>query len=153
MKGSARNTFAAAFAGVMVLTGSYAVAQMQGGMGHSMARPDTAGIAPGAPLANVTPPENLSGLAATGKVIFDKACATCHGADTAGRNDMGPPLTHPFYVPGHHGDRAIYSAVRNGVQAHHWSFGNMPPVRGLTDGDIRMVIAYIRTVQRANGIE
>jgi hypothetical protein len=28
----------------------------------------------------------------------------------------------------------------------------MPPVAGLTRGDVAMVIAYIRQVQRANGI-
>lgn len=138
--------------GVM-LAGSYALAQIQGGMGHSMARPDTSGIARGAPLVDVAAPETLPGLAATGKQIFDQACAACHGANAAGRNGMGPPLVHPFYVPGHHGDAAILSAARNGVQAHHWTFGNMPPVRDLTDGDIKMVIAYIRTVQRANGIK
>lgn len=153
MKKTTRITTLATAVGALAFAATLALAQMQGGMGHSMARPDTSGIASGAPLAEVTAPDNLSGLAATGKVIFDNACAKCHGINAAGRNGMGPPLVHPFYEPGHHGDRAIQSAVRNGVRSHHWAFGNMPPVGGLTDGDIRMVVAYIRTAQRANGIE
>jgi hypothetical protein len=28
----------------------------------------------------------------------------------------------------------------------------MPAVEGLTDGDVKMVVAYIRELQRANGI-
>jgi hypothetical protein len=29
----------------------------------------------------------------------------------------------------------------------------MPPVEGLTRGDVAMVVAYIREIQRANGIK
>lgn len=48
---------------------------------------------------------------------------------------------------------AIAMAVRNGVRAHHWNFGDMPPVRGLTEADVKAVTAYVRAVQRASGIE
>ena len=43
-------------------------------------------------------------------------------------------------------------AAKNGVRQHHWPFGNMPPVEGITDSEISNIIAYVRTVQRANGI-
>jgi hypothetical protein len=43
-------------------------------------------------------------------------------------------------------------AVQNGVRAHHWKYGNMPPVEGLTKGDVRGIIAYVRELQRENGI-
>jgi len=39
-----------------------------------------------------------------------------------------------------------------GVRGHHWPFGDMPPVEGVTRGDVTMIIAYIRELQRANGI-
>jgi hypothetical protein len=39
-----------------------------------------------------------------------------------------------------------------GVQSHHWRFGNMPSIEDLTRGDVKMIIAYIRELQRANGI-
>jgi hypothetical protein len=28
----------------------------------------------------------------------------------------------------------------------------MPPVAGVTDGDVKMIVAYVRELQRANGI-
>jgi hypothetical protein len=43
-------------------------------------------------------------------------------------------------------------AVALGVQAHHWRFGNMLAIEGLTRGDVTMIITYIRELQRANGI-
>jgi len=45
-------------------------------------------------------------------------------------------------------------AARNGVRAHHWPFGNMPPVeQRLTDGELGAIVAYVRELQRANGID
>ena len=43
-------------------------------------------------------------------------------------------------------------AARRGVRAHHWGFGDMPPVEGVTDADIAAIIAYVRTLQKANGV-
>lgn len=102
-------------------------------------------------LVQVTVPE-LTGQAKTGEQIFNAACAACHGINAAGVDGVGPPLVHKIYEPSHHGDVAFMSAPRIGVRGHHWPFGNMPPVEGLTDGDIIQIIAYVRTLQRANGI-
>ena len=44
------------------------------------------------------------------------------------------------------------NAVRNGVVAHHWQFGDMPPVPGVSDADIEAIICYVRELQRAAGI-
>jgi hypothetical protein len=44
-------------------------------------------------------------------------------------------------------------AVTQGVRAHHWTFGDMPPQEGLTQGDVRAIVAYVRELQRFNGIE
>ncbi len=60
---------------------------------------------------------------------------------------------HKIYEPSHHGDYAFQMAVTNGVQSHHWPFGNMPPVEGLTQGDVKNIVSYARALQRANGIE
>jgi hypothetical protein len=38
------------------------------------------------------------------------------------------------------------------VKAHHWPFGDMPPVAGVTQADVTLILAYIREVQVANGI-
>jgi hypothetical protein len=43
--------------------------------------------------------------------------------------------------------------VRNGARQHHWSFGSMLPVEQiLTDGEIALIILYVRELQRENGI-
>ncbi len=95
----------------------------------------------------------LEGNAAIGQRVFETACSACHGTNAAGNEDAGPPLIHVIYEPSHHADEAFQRAVAMGVRSHHWRFGDMPPVGGLTRGDVAMVIAYIREIQRANGID
>jgi hypothetical protein len=48
---------------------------------------------------------------------------------------------------------SFYLAVQNGVRAHHWRFGDMPAQTGLTRADVAGIVAYVRELQRANGIE
>jgi cytochrome c len=103
-------------------------------------------------LANVILPATLSQNAQSGKRGFEAKCAACHGVNAAGQDGVAPPLVHKVYEPSHHGDESIQRAASLGVRAHHWPFGNMPAVEGLTRGDIKMIIAYIRELQRANGI-
>ncbi len=95
---------------------------------------------------------NIQGNAAVGQRIFDVSCASCHGVNAVGAEGAGPPLIHKIYEPSHHADESFHRAVAHGVKSHHWQFGDMPPVEGLTRGDVAMVIAYIREIQRANGI-
>ena len=59
---------------------------------------------------------------------------------------------HRYYEPGHHADETFRRAARFGVRAHHWRFGDMPPVDGLTDADVKAITAYVRELQQANGI-
>jgi mono/diheme cytochrome c family protein len=120
--------------------------------GHSMATLDTSRLAQGDPIATVRVPSEMSPLAQGGKRVFDTKCSDCHGADAAGREGLAPPLVHKIYEPSHHGDMSFQLAVQNGVRAHHWRFGNMPPVDGLTNEDVRAIVAYVRELQRANGI-
>lgn len=104
-------------------------------------------------LVQVAVPTTFSEAAQIGKRAYDAVCADCHGENAAGRNGMGPPLVHKIYEPSHHADAAFLLAVRNGVRAHHWNFGNMPPQQGLTDADVKGITRYVRELQRANGIE
>ena len=87
-----------------------------------------------------------------GQAAFAVRCAACHGADAGGIDGAGPPLIHKIYEPGHHGDRSIAIAALRGVRAHHWPFGDMPPVEGITEAEIAVIIGFLRKVQRANGI-
>lgn len=88
---------------------------------------------------------------ASGKALFDRNCASCHGADLKG-SDKGPPLLHRIYEPSHHGDPAFQLAAKNGVRAHHWKFGDMAPVPQVTPDDVAHITAYVRAEQRKVGI-
>ena len=103
-------------------------------------------------LANVLVPETLSQNAQIGQLGYEAKCAACHGANAAGQDGVAPPLVHMIYEPSHHGDEAFQRAAELGVRGHHWPFGNMSPIEGVTRGDVTMIIAYIRELQRANGI-
>jgi mono/diheme cytochrome c family protein len=94
----------------------------------------------------------LSGEAAAGEPLFARYCASCHGA-AGGGSETGPPLVHRIYAPGHHGDASFHYAALNGSRAHHWNFGEMPPVDGIAEEEVGKIVAFIRAVQRANGVE
>ncbi|MDA5095876.1 c-type cytochrome [Aliiroseovarius sp. KMU-50] len=120
--------------------------------GHSMVSPDTSDIAIGDPIEAVNLPSELSSDAVIGKRMFDAKCAACHGENAAGQNGVAPPLIHKIYEPSHHADEAFQRAVKIGVRAHHWKFGDMPRVEGLTRGDVQYLTQYVRELQRENGI-
>lgn len=119
---------------------------------HTMVTPDLSVVGASEPISQVVVPDDLSENAQLGERVFDSACAVCHGANAAGQNGVAPPLVHKIYEPSHHGDAAFLLAAQQGVRAHHWKFGNMPPVEDVTSGDVKMVVAYVRELQRANGI-
>ena len=66
--------------------------------------------------------------------------------------DKGPPFLHKVYHPGHHGDQSFFMAATRGAQAHHWKFGDMKPVEGITEAQIKSIVTYVRALQKANGI-
>ncbi|MZR30425.1 c-type cytochrome [Sneathiella litorea] len=119
--------------------------------GYSWLYPGQPEVKMGQPIVVVNIPE-LSIAAQSGKQAFDKYCASCHGSNAVGQEGKAPPLIHRIYEPNHHGDMAFVLAAKNGVRAHHWSFGNMPPVDGVTEAEIKNITIYIRELQRANGI-
>lgn len=94
---------------------------------------------------------SLSTDAQEGQVIFEANCAGCHGVNAAG-SPSGPPLINKIYEPSHHADITFTLAVKRGVRAHHWRFGNMPPLPGIDDAQITLITGYVRELQRANGI-
>lgn len=116
--------------------------------------PGRASVVSGDAIVDVVVPTQLSARASQGQIYFNAVCASCHGANAAGQEGVAPPLVHRIYEPSHHGDMAFVLAARNGVRAHHWPFGDMPPVeQRLTDGELGAITAYVRELQRANGID
>lgn len=98
----------------------------------------------------VTVPD-FSNTAIKGRKYFDKSCISCHGVNASGTKN-GPPLVHDIYNPGHHSDTVFYRAAEQGVQQHHWPYGNMPPRPELSKQDVSYIISYVRELQEANGI-
>ncbi len=87
-----------------------------------------------------------------GAALYAQGCATCHGADLQG-TDQGPPFLDAIYRPGHHADASFFLAVKTGARSHHWNFGNMPRISGLSDEQIEAIVTFVRARQRAAGIE
>ncbi len=98
------------------------------------------------PAGGVTPAELQ-----VGEAKFSANCSACHGLRAIGTK-QGPPLVHKIYEPNHHADMAFQRAAENGVRAHHWEFGNMPKIEGVTPADVEQIIRYVRWLQREAGI-
>jgi mono/diheme cytochrome c family protein len=96
-------------------------------------------------------PEVSSG-ADDGASLYGANCASCHGADLRG-TDEGPSQLSIVYEPNHHNDESYRSAIRNGAQQHHWSFGDMDPVNGLSDAEVDAIIGFVRDTQASEGFE
>jgi len=86
-----------------------------------------------------------------GQNLYSKYCARCHGPDVMG-SDKGPPLIHKIYEPDHHADASFYRAVKMGSRAHHWKFGDMPPINRVSEAEVTEIINYVRDEQRKAGI-
>ena len=97
-------------------------------------------------------PVQDSALVAGGESLYRTSCAACHGSGLRG-TEFGPPLLSVVYQPGHHSDESFMSAAFNGVPAHHWNFGDMPPIPNLTQDDMERIIAFVRENQRIEGFE
>lgn len=103
------------------------------------------------PISVPQPSPGLMPNSAKGKALYAANCAKCHGADLLGSKE-GPPLLHPYYKPDHHSDASFQIAVRYGVRAHHWQFGNMAPVPGVSADDTAHITTFVRSQQRAAGL-
>ncbi len=97
------------------------------------------------------PPVNFVGEVDQGRPLYSKNCSSCHGLMMSG-SKLGPPLNHKIYEPSHHANLSFYRAVKEGVRAHHWKFGDMPPQPQVTPTEVAHIIAYVRSRQQKSGI-
>ncbi len=88
----------------------------------------------------------------SGEESFQNRCAVCHGQQADG-TATGPPLVNRLYEIGHHPNFSFHNAVNNGVIAHHWNFGNMPPIPNVDSAEIDAIICHVRDLQRAQSIQ
>jgi mono/diheme cytochrome c family protein len=102
--------------------------------------------------ADFAVPAQDAELVAAGEAIYQATCSSCHGSDLRGTG-QGPSHLSAVYRPSHHSDAAFLLAVKVGAAEHHWRFGAMDPIPGLTDEDIAAVTAFVRDRQRNEGFE
>jgi mono/diheme cytochrome c family protein len=88
---------------------------------------------------------------ATGESLYNAHCARCHGSSAAG-TEQGPSLLSAIYAPQHHSDASFLLAVKRGVAAHHWQFGDMPPIPEVGQDEVADIILYVRWLQEQAGI-
>lgn len=96
--------------------------------------------------------DDLSSAGSDGETLYQSNCASCHGSDLRG-TDQGPPHLSVVYAPDHHPDASFRAAIVNGTRAHHWEFGDMPAIEGLSDGEIDDIVSYVREQQEIHGLE
>jgi len=87
-----------------------------------------------------------------GEAAYHRYCASCHGKAAAG-TDHGPSFINRIYEPSHHPDQAFLLAARMGARAHHWNFGDMPKIAGVSEDELKQIIGYVRWLQRQAGIQ
>ena len=106
----------------------------------------------GAPQGQTGSPMTVPAEYTKGEAAYNTYCARCHGLRAAG-TDHGPTFISRIYEPSHHGDPAFQLAAMNGVRAHHWNFGDMPKIEGVSPQEVDQIIRYVRWLQRQAGIE
>ena len=88
-----------------------------------------------------------SARAGDAKALYDQSCAKCHGADGKGDTKMGKKLGAKDYtdakVQADLKDEAAFKAIKEGLKDKD-DKTLMKPVEGLSDDDIKGLVAYIR---------
>lgn len=107
----------------------------------------------GDPLVEVARAATLTDAQAEGLGLYESNCSGCHGAAGAGRIGVGPPLVHSVYRRSSVSDFSFQIAMKRGAEARQWRFGDMPAQPDLSESQMAAVIAYVRAVQKANGID
>jgi len=105
-------------------------------MSGSLAAALLAGIAaaPAAPR----PAQDAGAAPSPGRILFERSCARCHGADGRG-GEMGPGIAGRLALKT---DEELSALVRGGLPAR-----GMPPA-AFTDAELRHLVAFTRTLRR-----
>lgn len=86
-----------------------------------------------------------------GQALYETHCAGCHGVEARGTG-KGPTFLSKTYTPYLHADIAFRLAVERGVRAHHFRFGDMPKIPGVSREDVQAIVDYARWLQREAGV-
>jgi mono/diheme cytochrome c family protein len=90
-------------------------------------------------------------FAADGKVIYEKDCTKCHGADGKGDTKIGKKLGAKDYtdpkVQAGVTDEAAFKAVKEGIKDKEGK-QLMKLAEGTSDDDIKAVVTYMRNFKK-----
>jgi cytochrome c553 len=93
----------------------------------------------------------LSASAADAKANYESNCAKCHGADGKGQTKMGQKLGVKDYtdakVQADLKDDAAIKAIKEGLKDKDGKT-LMKPAEGLSDDDVKALVAYMRTFKK-----
>jgi mono/diheme cytochrome c family protein len=93
----------------------------------------------------------VSALAGDAKANYESNCAKCHGADGKGQTKMGQKLGVKDYtdakVQAELKDDAAIKAIKEGLKDADGKT-LMKPAEGLSDDDIKALVAYMRTFKK-----
>ena len=89
-------------------------------------------------------------LAADAKENFEKTCVKCHGADGKGDTKMGKKVEvkdlTDAKVQGEFTDDKAFKAIKEGIK--DGDKVKMKPAEGLSDDEIKGLVAYVRTLKK-----
>ncbi|MGY4624546.1 cytochrome c [Bradyrhizobium sp. USDA 4486] len=110
------------------------------------------GIAEGSsppPASSALPTTESSLLISLGKTVYDKNCASCHGAQGEGKPPHWPPLANNQSIEMQSAVNPIRMVLNGGyppgTKGNPMPYG-MPPFAGLlSDNEVAAVVSYIRT--------
>jgi cytochrome c6 len=92
----------------------------------------------------------LSSRAEDAKAIYEKECTKCHGPDGKGDTKMGKKLNVKDYtdakVQAELKDEAAMKAIKEGLKDGDKTL--MKPAEGLSDADIKALVAYMRAFKK-----
>jgi len=93
----------------------------------------------------------MAAYAADAKTVYDKECTKCHGADGKGDTKMGKKMGAKDYtdakVQDALKDDAAFKAIKEGFKDKDGKV-LMKPSEGLSDEDIKGLVAYMRKFKK-----
>jgi mono/diheme cytochrome c family protein len=104
---------------------------------------------PPPPPASTLPKSESSLLISLGKTVYDRRCASCHGAQGEGKPPNWPPLAGNQSIQMESAVNAIRMVLNGGyppgTEGNPRPYG-MPPFAGLlSDNEVAAVVSYVRT--------